>query len=155
MDGPMQPHDRRARLAAGSALALVGLAFSGAISAEGLGTLLADGGTGVDATTVAATDAGAGAPLLGPELDVDDPVLTGATGEQTAAHAVWDGKQFLAIWRSSLWKNELRAARLGPSGQVLDPRGVPVADLERADGQGAVAAGPQGFLLGWVEEPSG
>jgi MYXO-CTERM domain-containing protein len=93
-------------------------------------------------------------PALGPEREVDDPVLTGATGEQTAAQSAWDGKQLLVTWRSSLWRNELRAARLSPDGQVLDPRGVPVAALDRADGHGAVAAGPDGFLIGWVQEPS-
>ncbi len=93
-------------------------------------------------------------PILGPENDIDDAVLTGATGEQTEPQAAWDGKQFLATWRSSLWQNELRAARLGPDGKVLDPRGVPLDKLERADGHAAVAATPDGFLLAWVREPS-
>ena len=98
--------------------------------------------------------AGAQTPRLGPELDVTRPVLTGASGEQTEPRAAWDGKQFLVTWRSSFWKDELRATRVSASGQVLDGRGVPVAVRERNAGSAPVAAGGGGFLVAWVEDPS-
>jgi hypothetical protein len=53
-----------------------------------------------------------------PELDLDQPLLVGAVGEQTVAAAAFDGERFLVAWRSSLWKPELRVGRLTPAGVV-------------------------------------
>ena len=92
-------------------------------------------------------------PILGPELTLDPPVLTGATGEQTETAAAWDGRHFLVAWQSTVWRNELRFARLDATGRVLDPRGVSLDELDTGRGRVAVATGGGVFLLAWARAP--
>jgi hypothetical protein len=101
-----------------------------------------------------ALSARAGTPRFEPPLDVDRPALTGAPGDQTAAAAAFDGQRFLVAWRTTLWKPELRVARVTADGQALDPRGVRLDEFERTEGRVAVAAGGGGFLVAWSKEPS-
>jgi hypothetical protein len=91
---------------------------------------------------------------LGPELQVDLPVLTGAAGEQSAPGAAGDGRGLLVAWRSTMWRNEIRAARMTPDGEVLDPVGVLVDGFERSEGPVVVAQGGGAFLVAWEKEPA-
>jgi hypothetical protein len=92
-------------------------------------------------------------PVLGPELDMDRPVLVSAVGDQTVAAAAYDGERFLVAWRSSLWKPELRVGRVTAAGDVLDPRGLLLEGFDRIEGRVAVAAGGGAFLVVWGNEP--
>jgi MYXO-CTERM domain-containing protein len=106
------------------------------------------------AVTGALADGG-DAPRLDPELDVAPPLLTGAAGEQTAPRAAWNGQEYLVTWRSSFWKDELRATRMSGDGKILDGRGVRVAGRERNAGTAPVAAAPGGpFLAAHVADPA-
>jgi hypothetical protein len=94
-------------------------------------------------------------PSSAPKTTSTMPFLTGATGEQTEPQAAWDGKQFLATWRSSLWQNELRAARLGPrTARCWIPGAWRSRNWSGPTATPRFAAGPDGFLLAWVREPS-
>jgi hypothetical protein len=92
-------------------------------------------------------------PTFGAEVDVDRPVLVSAVGDQTVAAAAYDGEQFLAAWRSSLWKPELRVGRVTLAGEVLDPRGLLLDGFERIEGRVGVASGAGAFLVVWGNEP--
>jgi MYXO-CTERM domain-containing protein len=106
------------------------------------------------AVTGAVADGG-DAPRLDPEFDVSPPLLTGASGEQTMPRAAWNGQEYLVTWRSSFWKDELRATRMTGDGKILDGRGVRIAGRERNAGSAAVAAGPGGpFLVAHVADPA-
>ncbi len=99
---------------------------------------------------------------LAVEIDVDSPPLTGAIGEQTAARLAFDGQNLIVTWRSALWRNELRAARLDANGTVLDRRGFSLGLTDRGDGHAAVTALPasvtmtspkgSGFFTAWVDD---
>jgi hypothetical protein len=112
----------------------------------------------VTAAGLARADAPDGMVRGEPELDVDERVLVGAVGEQTAAQVAFDGETFLVTWRSALWRNELRASRISPVGQLLEARGVRLDGLERSDGAAAVTRLPPptdmgtapGFMVAWT-----
>jgi hypothetical protein len=87
------------------------------------------------------------APVVGPALQVDGPVLAGAPGDQTVPAAAHADGQFVVVWRTALWEGEVRAARVTATGEVRDPRGVPLPGLEGIDATLGVAAGAGHVLV--------
>ena len=138
-------------------------ALTGAASAAAA-LAMAAGAALVALAQPATTPSSSAAVTLGPELDVDSPVITGASGEQTAPAAVaapGEPGSYLVAWRTPVWNGEVRAARVRGAGagaagnaavEVRDPRGVVIDGLDGGEGRLGLAAGGGGYLLAAVTD---
>ncbi|RME02211.1 MAG: hypothetical protein D6812_06645 [Deltaproteobacteria bacterium] len=89
---------------------------------------------------------GADATLLDPEgIDVSR-----FAWEEKDPAVAWNGEVFLVVWTD--FRNgdgDIYAARVSPSGEVLDPEGIAVSKVKRTQRTPAVVWGGSAFLVVW------
>ena len=89
-------------------------------------------------------------PLLSPERSINEPVLWPEQGHQRTPAVATDGTNFLVVWDSD---GEIRAARVTPSGQVLDPAGFLVSSRDYfKKSVPAVAFNGTQYLIVWQDK---
>jgi hypothetical protein len=72
----------------------------------------------------------------------------------------FDGKNYLVVWArqqtldGKIFNHELRAARVTPSGQILDPNGVVIAPGPKKYNSFRLAFNGQAFFVAWEVEPA-
>jgi hypothetical protein len=85
-------------------------------------------------------------------------VSSGATSDQELPAVAWNGSHYLVAWedfRADV-SGDVEAARLSPSGTVLDPSGIPVAATpSHGETDPSVATDGAQFLVAWTsDDPS-
>ena len=74
------------------------------------------------------------------------------------AKVAFDGTNYLVVWAqqrplsNSKYNHELRAARITPAGQILDPNGFPVGPAANKYNTFNVAYSGQVYLVVWEED---
>jgi hypothetical protein len=93
----------------------------------------------------------------GKELDPEPFVVSGAPDLQERPAIAFGGGVFLVVWQDLRngrdW--DVRAARVGPDGQVLDPDGILVAGQARSQGAPRVAWDGKTFVVAWMDNSAG
>lgn len=95
-------------------------------------------------------------PWISPEFGTDQPVVTPAAFVQFAPKVAFDGTVHLAVWSreapggTGLGQN-VQAARISASGELLDPLGFPLSDGGLYQGPPAIAAIDNGFFVVWTD----
>jgi hypothetical protein len=96
----------------------------------------------------------------GQPLDAVPFAITKAAANQTVPRVVWNGQDWLCVYKSEYdpgsgyFATELRAQRVSAAGVVLDP--VPVALANDATGlEFAVGSDGQGFVVAWTGQSGG
>jgi hypothetical protein len=96
---------------------------------------------------------------LGPERPVADPVDSSAEGRPSSV--AFDGSNYLVVWTESRnvipnnYGGDIRAARVTPTGAVLDPYGIVLASGPSDQHDPTVAFGDGTFLVAWVDDTIG
>jgi hypothetical protein len=89
-------------------------------------------------------------------LDPAGFVISAGTTNETAPAVAFDGTNYLVVWQDHrLGSGNIFAARVAPSGTVLDPNGFPLdtdADQQRTP---AVAFDGTNYLVAWSDRRSG
>jgi len=93
----------------------------------------------------------------GAVLDVDGKVISAASNDQASPGVEWDGTNFLAVWEDSRNGHDrnIYAARISPSGQVLDPQGVEVSNAHGDQRHVALAFDGTHHFVVWTDERGG
>jgi hypothetical protein len=92
------------------------------------------------------------AAILEPERGTDQPVLGNANLTQDSATAASSGDGYLVAWadqRRDPFTSDIYAARLGATGEVLDPTGIPVAVAGSPEVDPAVVWNGQSYFVVW------
>ena len=87
-------------------------------------------------------------------LDPGGFPISEAPGYQFVPKLAFDGTNYLVVWddAGSDLDGDVYAARVAPSGVVLDPAGIPVATGSGAQGSSAVAFGGGNFFVAWSDD---
>ena len=100
-------------------------------------------------------------PKVGPERPVADPVPTPADGRQSLPAVAFGASTDLVVWEDerpgavdNSDNSDVFAARVSPSGVVLDPTGIPIAVGAHAETAPAVAWNGSHFLVVWEDARS-
>jgi hypothetical protein len=95
------------------------------------------------------------APAVSAELPVSNPVETAPDGGGAFPTMAFDGTNYLVVWtdQRSHWRSsyDVYGSRVTPSGEVLDPGGIPIATSPSDEAQARVAFGGGTFLVVWAE----
>jgi hypothetical protein len=128
----------------------------------------ADAAAGANATLVVFEDDRAGdrdifalrVDAQGQPIDAVPFAITKAAANQTVPRVVWNGQDWLCVYKSEYdpgsgyFATELRAQRVSAAGAVLDP--VPLALANDATGlEFAVGSDGQGFVVAWTGQSGG
>lgn len=96
-------------------------------------------------------------PLIGPETEVDAPVL-GPTVRSCMDPAIdFDGTHFMIVWsdrRDWGYETDIWAARVSMAGVLLDPTGFRVSNSGKAQ-RPAIAFGSGRYLVSWADFANG
>jgi hypothetical protein len=93
---------------------------------------------------------------VSPELELDPPDLVPAPGAQLSGAPIRAGDHYLALWsderahfglKPAARIPQLMAARIDPSGTVLDPTGFPIATDPASTGMVGASCNPDGLCL--------
>ena len=88
-------------------------------------------------------------PIIGPETEIDPPVLSVSASSQHNAASAFDGSAHLVAWidaRDGTY--DLYAARVSATGSVIDDYGIRLGDS--VHGNVAVGPGAGGWLVVWA-----
>ena len=93
----------------------------------------------------------------GTVLDPAGIPISTETGNEALPAVAFDGTNYLIAWsdRRSGMTYDIYAARVTPSGTVLDPAGIPISTETGAQTQPAVAFDGTNYLVSWDDERSG
>jgi hypothetical protein len=119
-----------------------------------MATLLAPQPSGASPAGSVAVRAAVPSPVVGPAVPVSEPVPSPGPGYTLGPVAAFDGQNHLVVWweyaRSGGPTYDIYAARVTPSGTVLDPTGIAIATGASNDVQPDVSFGGGTFLVVWT-----
>lgn len=95
---------------------------------------------------------------VGPSGAVLDPggfPISTAPDLQDFSAVAFDGANYLVAWTSGNFAGDIYAARVNPSGTVLDPDGIAVSTAANEQGLPAVAFDGQNYLVAWNDGRNG
>jgi hypothetical protein len=76
--------------------------------------------------------------------------ICAAPGDQLAPAAGFDGANFIVVWQDERSGNpDIYAARVNPSGVVVDTMSIPIATTSCIEGEPAIATGAVNSMLAW------
>jgi hypothetical protein len=88
----------------------------------------------------------------GAVLDLAGFIISTNAGSQFRPAAASDGTNYLVVWQDyDVGGNDIRAARVSPSGAVLEMNGFPVCHAFNTQASPAVSGGAGGFLVAWQD----
>ncbi len=87
----------------------------------------------------------------GTVLDPDGIVIFTGDDEQRYPDVAFDGANFLVVWQDCRGDVDVRGARVGPDGAVLDPDGFDVSADTLYELQPAVATDGTNWLVTWID----
>jgi len=88
----------------------------------------------------------------GQVLDSTGIPLIGWPGDQQCPSIAFDGTNFLIVWENGNLDPNIYAARVTPSGTVLDPNGIVIANQPYIEIYPSVAFDGTNYLVVWTEE---
>ena len=91
-------------------------------------------------------------------LDTSGIAISTAAHDQDFPKVASDGNNFLAVWqdgRDSLVSEDIYGARISPSGQVLDPTGIPITPGNMDQWRPAIAFDGTNYLVVWDDRRGG
>src|SRR6476646_4902196 len=147
----MQSRSPRGHLASRACLATAAVALLALIHSVGPGPAHAQ----VDArTTLAVSDPG----LTPPQNDgagAKSPDYP-AFGDQVLPSVAFDGTNYLVVWQDHRsGTSDIYAARMSPTGTLLDEGGFPISIAPDDQSAPRVAFGGTEYLVGWTDYRSG
>jgi hypothetical protein len=90
----------------------------------------------------------------GTVLDATPIAIAVRAGAQSDADVAWAGTHYVVVWQDSAGAGDIAAARVAPSGAVLDPAGIVVSADAAAESRPDVASSGTESLVLWQLEPS-
>ena len=96
-------------------------------------------------------------PTLSAETGMDKPLLGPASINQGYATAAYDGTNFLVVWKDYRrgGRFDVYAARVDPTGKVLDPHGIAVATTAGSKDRPHVIFDGAHYLVVWEDFRNG
>ena len=93
----------------------------------------------------------------GTALDNPRIVISTAANAQTAPAVAFDGTNYLVVWADNRAgdSTDIYAARVSPTGTILDGTGIPISVATRDQNAPAVAFDGTNYLVVWVDGRSG
>jgi hypothetical protein len=92
----------------------------------------------------------------GTVLDPSGFPISGGEGKARHSAAASDGTNFIVVWTDTRSGNpDVYAARVSPSGAVLDPNGIALSAGPHEESQPAVAFDGTNFFVAWTDGRSG
>ncbi len=97
------------------------------------------------------------APYISPEIDLDLPISAVAGDSQTYSSVAFDGTNYMVVWqdnRSGIG-SDIYAARVTPTGEILDPTGIPVSVMPGDQGKPDIAFDGTQYIVVWEDSGDG
>ena len=91
--------------------------------------------------------------VIGPELEIDKPILATPGMAATDPAIAFDGTNYLVVWSDARTNggSDIWAERVDQNGAVLDPTGIIVAVADGVQGHPAVAFDGSRFAVAWED----
>lgn len=94
-------------------------------------------------------------PVVGPETPIC-PTFSPARGDQDAVEIAAGSDGYLAVWHDTRGPDgDIFGSRISPTGQVLDPAGIPICQYQGDQLDPAVAFNGLEYLVVWSDRRSG
>ncbi|RMD96278.1 MAG: hypothetical protein D6812_17390 [Deltaproteobacteria bacterium] len=98
-----------------------------------------------------------GARLLPDGTVTAERAISQAPNRQAVPQVAWNGKTFLVVWQdgrsgTGSGKADIYGARVDPTGNVLDPEGIPLVTARESQVVPRIAWGRDRFLLVWSSQ---